>query len=139
MKTDIGKKQNAIVITLMFCLLAAGCAQSTDSVGQNDSAYRASTQLIFYPGFADRSFKSSEDYTISTTFDGVTYIWPEGKGNFSKDTNEITFEGKNINCNVAKRRLTINGSRIIEFEEGDKVRITGDGKVFVNDVERKEQ
>ena len=139
MKTAMDKKQNAIVITLMFCLLAAGCAQSTDRVGQNNGTYRASTQLIFYPGFADRSFKSSEDYTISTTFDGVTYIWPEGEGNFSKDSNEITFEGKNINCNVVDRQLTINGSRIIEFEEGDQVRITGDGKVFVNDVERKEQ
>lgn len=139
MKTEMDNKQNAIVITLMFCLLAAGCAKSTDRVGQNDSTYHASTQLIFYPDFADRSFKSNEDYTISTTFDGVTYIWPEGKGNFSKDSNEITFKGKNINCNVVERRLTINGSRIIEFEEGDHVRITDDGKVFVNDVERKEQ
>jgi len=139
MKTYTGNKQNTIVITLIFCLLAAGCAQSTDSARQNDSTYRALTQLIFYPDFADRSFKSSEDYTISTTFDGVTYIWPEGEGNFSKDSNEITFKGKNINCNVVERRLNINGSRIIEFEVGNRVRITGDGKVFVNDVERKEQ
>jgi len=139
METDMSKKQKIIVAILMFCLLVAGCAQSTDRAGHDDGTYRTSTQLIFYPGFADRSFKSNEDYTISTSFDDVTYIWPEGEGSFSKDSNEITFEGKNINCNVVKRRLTINGSRIIEFEEGDHVRIPGDGKVFVNDVERKEQ
>jgi hypothetical protein len=138
MKTETGKKQNAIVIILMFCLLAAGCANSTVSTGKNESTYHTSTQLIFYPNFADRSFKSNEDYSISTTFDDVTYIWPEGEGNFSKDSNEITFEGKNINCSVVNRRLTINGSRIFEFEEGDQVRITGDGKVFVNDVEAKQ-
>jgi hypothetical protein len=135
--TDIGNKQNAVIIILMFCLLAGGCTQSTDSVGQNNVTYRTSTQLIFYPDFADRSFKSSEDYTISTTFDGVTYIWPQGEGNFSKDSNEITFQGKNINCNVIGRRLTINGSRIVESKEGDNVRITDGGKIFVNNIEIK--
>ena len=135
----MNKKQKVIVIIVMFCLLVAGCAKSTVQIGQDDGTYRASTQLIFYPDFADRSFKSNEDYMISTTFDDVTYIWPEGKGNFSKDTNEITFEGKKINCSVVERRLTINGSRIVEFEEGDQVRITGDGKVFINDVEQKEK
>jgi major membrane immunogen (membrane-anchored lipoprotein) len=139
MKTETGKKQNVIVIILILCLLAAGCAESTDRARQNDGIYRTSTQLIFYPDFADRSFKSNEDYSISTTFHDVTYIWPEGEGEFSKDSNEITFEGKNINCSVVKRRLIINGNRIVEFKEGDHVRITGNGKVFVNDVERKEQ
>ena len=118
---------------------AAGCAKSTIRARQNDGKYRTSTQLIFYPDFADRSFKSNEDYSISTTFDDVTYTWPEGEGNFSKDSNEITFEGDNINCNVVERRLTINGRRITELDEGDNVRITSDGKVFVNDVELKEQ
>jgi hypothetical protein len=138
MKTETGKKQNVIVIMLMFCLLAAGCEQSTVQERQDDGMYRTSTQLIFYPDFADRSFKSNEDYSISTTFNDVTYIWPEGEGNFSKDSNEITFEGKNIKCSVVKRRLIINGNRIIEFNEGDRVRITGNGKVFVNDVEVKQ-
>lgn len=139
MMTDIGNKQNAVIIILMFCLLAGGCTQSTDSVGQNDFTYRTSTQLIFYPDFADRSFSSSSDYMISTGFNDVTYVWPQGKGNFSKNFNEITFEGKNISCSIVDRRLTINGSRIAEFKEGDHVRITGDGKVFVNDIELKQQ
>ena len=133
----MNKKQKVIVISLILGLLVAGCAQSTDQVRQNDGTYRTSTHLIFYPDFADRSFKSSEDYMISTAFDNITYVWPEGKGNFSKNSNEITFEGKNINCSIVERRLTINGSRIFEFEEGDRVRITGDGKVFVNNVELK--
>jgi hypothetical protein len=133
----MNEKRTAIFATLILIVLAAGCAQSTVHSGQDDGTYRTSTHLIFYPDFADRSFKSSEDYMISTAFDNVTYVWPEGKGNFSKISNEITFEGKNINCSIVERRLTINGSRIFEFEEGDRVRITGKGKVFVNNVELK--
>jgi hypothetical protein len=74
---------------------------------------------------------------LSTEFSNVTYIWPKGKGNFSKNFNEISFEGKSIKCSVVKRRLTINGRPAGEFDEGDRVRITGDGNVFVNDVELK--
>jgi hypothetical protein len=133
----MNKKQKVIVTILIFCLLAAGCAKNTVRVRQNDGTYRASTHLIFQPDFADRSFSSSSDYMISTGFNNVTYVWPQGKGNFSKNFNEITFEGKNISCSIVERRLTINGSRIGEFDEGDNVRITGDGKVFVNDVEIK--
>jgi hypothetical protein len=133
----MNKKQKAIVTILIFCLLAAGCAKSTVHVKQNDGTYRTSTHLIFHPDFDDRSFSSSKDYMISTGFKDVTYIWPQGKGEFSKNFNEITFKGNNINCSVVERRLTINGHRIGEFEEGDNVRITGGGKVFVNDVELK--
>jgi len=133
----MNKKQKTIVSILIFCTLAAGCAESTVTTRQDDETHHVSTHLVFYPDFADRSFSSTEDYMISTGFDDVTYIWPEGKGNFSKNFNEITFKGKNINCSVVERRLTINGSRIVEFEEGDHVRITGEGKVFVNDVELK--
>ena len=133
----MNNKRMAIVTILMFCLLAAGCAQSTVRVEQNDSKYRASTLLVFRPDFADRSFSSSRDYMISTKFNDVTYVWPAGKGNYSKNFNEITFKGKNISCSVVERRITINGRRIGEFEEGDNVRITGDGKVFVNNVEIK--
>ncbi len=135
----MNKKQNAIMTILIFCLLAAGCAKSTVRVKQKDGTYRTSTHLIFHPDFADRSFSSSKDYMISTGFNDVTYVWPQGKGSYSKNFNEITFKGKNISCSVVERRLTINGRRIGEFDEGDKVRITGNGKVFVNDVEIKEQ
>ncbi|MGB2866403.1 MAG: hypothetical protein WBC05_23945 [Sedimentisphaerales bacterium] len=131
------KKRTVSVTIVMFGLLAAGCAKSTVHVKQNDGTYRTSTHLIFQPDFADRSFSSSHDYMVSTKFNDVTYVWPEGKGNFSKNFNEITFKGKNISCSVVERRITINGRRIGEFEEGDNVRITGDGKVFVNNVEIK--
>jgi hypothetical protein len=127
----------AIVTILILCLLAAGCAQSTVSTKKNDGTYRATTHLILQPDFADRSFSSSGDYMLSTEFNDVTYIWPEGKGNFSRNFNEISFEGKSIKCSVIKRRLTINGRPAVEFDEGDRVRITGDGNVFVNDVELK--
>jgi hypothetical protein len=138
-ETEMNKKRTVIVITLMLVLLAAGCAKSTVRVRQDNGTYRTSTHLVFYPDFADRSFRSSEDYMISTGFNDVTYIWPQGKGNFSKNFNEITFKGNNISCSVVERRLTIDGRQIAEFNEGDKVRITGDGKVFVNDVEIKQQ
>ena len=133
----MNKKRKAIVTILMFGLLAAGCAKSTVRTKQNKSIYRATTHLIFQPDFADRSFSSSGDYMVSTGFNDVTYIWPKGKGNFSKNFNEIRFKGTSIDCTVVKRRLTINGRPAGQFEEGDRVRITGNGKVFVNDIEFK--
>jgi hypothetical protein len=128
----MNNKRAAIMIILMLGLLAAGCAQSTANVSRNDTTHSTTMHLIFQPDFADRSFSSSEDYSLSTQFNDVTYIWPEGKGNFSKKSNEISFEGKNINCTVVKRQLTINGRQVAEFKKGDSVRITGDGEVFVN-------
>jgi hypothetical protein len=128
----MSKKQTAIAATLMLGLLAAGCAQSTTNASRNNTTYDTTMHLTFQPDFADRSFSSGKDYSLSTGFNGVTYIWPEGKGNFSKKSNEISFQGKNIKCTVVKRRLTINGRRIADFEEGDRVRITPEGEVFVN-------
>ena len=133
----MNKKLTAIVTILILFLLAAGCAKSTVSTKQNDGTYRATTHLVFQPDFADRSFSSSTDYMVSTGFNDATYVWPKGKGNFSKNFNEIRFEGKSIKCTVVERRLTINGRPVGQFEEGDRVRITGDGKVFVNNVELK--
>ena len=135
----MSNKQAAIVITLMLCLMAAGCAKSTVHTKQNDDTYRTTTHLVFRPDFADRSFSSSRDYTLSTEFNGITYIWPEGKGSFTRKFNEISFKGKNVSCSVIKRRLTINGRPTGQFDEGDRVRISGDGKVFVNDVELKQK
>ena len=133
----MNKKGMTIVTILIFIVLAAGCSQNTVRERQNDGTYRTLTHLIFYPDFANRSFSSSEDFMISTEFDNVTYIWPQGKGNFSKNFNEITFKGNNVSCIVVERQLTINGRPAGQFDEGDRVRITGDGKVFVNDVELK--
>jgi len=133
----MNRKRTTIVTILMLGLLASGCAKSTVRTKQNDGTYRTSTHLIFQPDFADRSFSSSGNYMLSTGFNDVTYIWPEGKGNFSKNFNEISFEGKSIKCSIINRRLTINGRPVGQFDEGDRVRITGDGNVFVNDVELK--
>ena len=135
----MNNKRTAIVTILLLCLLAAGCAQSTARTEQNEGTYRTTSHLIFEPGFADRSFSSSNDYMVSTEFNDVTYIWPQGKGNFSKNFNEITFEGKSIKCSVVERRLTINGRPAGQFEKDDRVRITGEGKIFVNDIELKQE
>ena len=133
----MNNKRTAIVTIIMLGLLAIGCSQNTVRVNQNDSTRGTSIHLIFQPDFADRSFSISKDYMLSTEFNDVTYIWPEGKGNFSRQLKEISFEGKSISCSVVERRLTINARQIGEFEEGDRVRITGDGKIFINDVELK--
>ena len=125
-------KRAAIVTIFVLGLLSAGCAESTTSAGKSDETLGTTMHLIFQPGFADRSFSTSEDYSLSTQFNGVTYVWPEGKGNFSKESNEISFEGKSIKCTVADRRLSINGRQVAEFKKGDRVRITGDGEIFVN-------
>lgn len=130
-------KRIAIVIILMLCLLAGGCAQSTVHVKQDEDTYGTSMHMIFQPDYADRSFSISKDYMLSTEFNDVTYIWPEGKGNFSRKLKGISFEGKSISCSVVGRILTINGRRIAEFEQDDRVRITGDGRVFVNGAELK--
>ena len=134
----MNNKRIEIITTLALCLLAAGCAPGTSDASGDENSFRATSHLIFQPGFADRSFSSSSDYMVSTGFNDVTYIWPKGKGNFSKNFNEITFEGESIRCTVAERRLTINERRTAGFEEGDQVRITGEGKIFVNDVELKQ-
>jgi hypothetical protein len=130
-------KRIAIVIILTLCLLAGGCAQSTAHVKQDEDTYGTSMHMIFQPDYADRSFSISKDYMLSTEFNDVTYIWPEGKGNFSRKLKGISFEGKSISCSVVGRILTINESQIAEFEQGDRVRITGDGRVFVNGAELK--
>lgn len=132
-------KRTAFVTILILGLMAAGCAQSTIRTKQNVGMYRATTHLVFLPNFADRSFSSSTDYLVSTGFNDITYIWPKGKGNFSKNFNEIRFKGESIDCTVVERRLTINGRPAGLFDEGDRVRITGEGKVFVNDVELKQE
>lgn len=134
-ETDMNKKRTSILIILMLGVHTGGCTQSTAHVKQDESTYSTTMHLIFYPNFPDRSFSSSKDYTLSTEFNDVTYIWPEGKGNFSRKLKGITFEGKNIKCSVIERQLIINEHRIGEFERGDRVRITGDGEVFVNGVE----
>jgi hypothetical protein len=130
-------KRTVIVIILILGVLAGGCTQSTIHVRQDDDTYGTSIHMIFQPDFADRSFSISKDYMLSTEFNDVTYIWPKGKGNFSSELKEISFEGKSINCSVIERQLTINGRQIGEFKKGDRVRITGDGKVFVHGVELK--
>jgi hypothetical protein len=133
----MNNKRTAIMIILTLCLLTGGCGQSPVHVKQDEDTYSTSMHLIFQPDYADRSFSISKDYMLSTEFNDVTYIWPEGKGNFSRELKGISFEGKNISCSIVDRSLTVNGRRIAEFEQGDQVRITGDGRIFVNGAELK--
>ncbi|MFC1637088.1 hypothetical protein ACFL5Z_19885, partial [Planctomycetota bacterium] len=103
---------------------------------QNDGTYRTSKHLVFRADLPDRSFSSDEDYMVATEFHNVTYAWPQGKGSLSKNFDEISFQGRRINCSVVGRKLSVNEFRFGEFKKGDRVRLTGDGKVFVNDIER---
>ena len=133
----MNKKQTIVAAFLMLGLLMAGCAQVTTHVRQNDGTYRTSKRLVFRSDLPGRSFSSEGDDMVATEFHNVTYAFPQGKGSFSKNFDEISFKGNNISCSVVERRLTINGRPAGQFDEGDRVRITGDGKVFVNGVELK--
>jgi len=132
----MNKKQTMFTAFLMLGLLMAGCARVTTRVRQNDGTYREYKRLVFRSDLPSRSFSSEGDDMVATEFHNVTYAWPKGKGSFSKNFDKISFEGSQIKCSVVGRELTVNGLQFGEFEKGDRVRITSDGKVFVNDIER---
>jgi hypothetical protein len=130
-------KHTTVTAFLMLGLLIAGCAQSTTRVRQDDGTYRTSKRLVFRSDLPSRSFSSEGDDMVVTEFHDVTYAFPQGKGSFSKNVDEISFQGRQVKCSIVGRELTVNESRFREFEKGDLVRISSDGKVFVNDVESK--
>lgn len=130
-------KANRILVELLFlvpCLLVIGCVSATSRVRQPDGTYRETKHLILKPDLQFRDFKCSEDYMVATQFKGVTYAWPKGKGTLTEDFSEVHFKGESISCIVKDRFLTIDGRKHGAFEEGDSVRIAGNGAVFVNDV-----
>lgn len=129
-------KQTMVTAFLMLGLLIAGCAQSTTRVRQDDGTYRTSKRLVFRSDLPNRSFSSEGDDMVANEFHDVTYTFPKGKGSFSKNLDKIDFEGRQVKCSIVGRELTVNELRFREFEKGDLVRITNDGKVFVNDIER---
>ncbi len=133
----MNKKQTMGAAIIMLGMLVSGCVQSTTRVRQDDGTYREYKRLVLRPDLPDRSFGSEEDYMVATEFHDVTYVWPQGKGSLSEDFEEISFRGRQITCRIVGRELSVSGLRFGEFEEGDRVRITRDGKVFVNDIERK--
>jgi hypothetical protein len=132
----MNKKQMTVAAFLMLVLLIAGCAQVTTRVRQNDGTYRTSKRLVFRSDLPSRSFSSEGDDMVATDFHNVTYKFPKGEGSFSKNFDQISFEGRKVKCIIVGRELSVNELRFSEFEKGDRVRITSDGKVFVNDIER---
>ena len=130
-------KHTTVTAFLMLGLLIAGCAQSTTRVRQDDGTYRTSKRLVFRSDLPSRSFSSEGDDMVATEFHDVTYAFPQGKGSFLKNLDEISFQGRQVKCSIVGRELTVNELRFREFEKGDRVRISSDGKVFVNDVESK--
>jgi len=132
----MSNKQRTVAAFLMLSLLLAGCAQVTTRVRREDGTYRTSKRLVFRSDLPSRSFSSEGDDRVATEFQNVTYSFPRGKGSFSKDFDRIDFEGQQVKCGIVGRELTVNDLRFAELKKGDRVRITGDGKVFVNDVAR---
>ncbi|MHC4117201.1 MAG: hypothetical protein ACYSWO_06805 [Planctomycetota bacterium] len=129
-------KTNRIIVEFLFlvpCLLVIGCVSVTSEVRQPDGTYRETKYLALKSDLQFRDFKCSEDYMVATEFNGVTYAWPKGKGTLSEDFSEVRFKGESISCTVKDRFLTIDGQEFGAFEEGDRIRIAGDGAVFVND------
>ena len=132
----MNKKQTMVAAFVMLGLLMAGCAQVTTRVRQEDGTYRTSKRLVFRSDLPGRSFNSEGDDMVATEFHNVTYAFPKGKGSFSKNFDEISFQGRQVKCSIVGHELTVNELRFREFKKGDLVRITSDGKVFVNDIER---
>lgn len=131
------KKRMMAAAFLMLGLLIAGYAQVTTRVRQEDGTYRTSKRLAFRSDLPSRSFSSEGDDMVATEFHNVTYTFPQGKGSFSKNFDEISFQGREVKCSIVRRELTVNESQFGEFEKDDHIRITSDGKVYVNDIERK--
>ena len=132
----MNKKQTMVTTFLMLGMLITGCAQVTTHVRQEDGTYRTSKRLVFRSDLPGLSFSSEGDDMIANEFHHVTYAFPQGKGSFSKNFDEISFQGRQVKCSIVGRKLTVNELRFREFEKGDRIRITSDGKVFVNDIER---
>ncbi|MBN2594277.1 MAG: hypothetical protein JXA81_12285 [Sedimentisphaerales bacterium] len=132
----MNEKRMMVPAFLMLGLLIVGCAQVTTRIRQEDGTYRTSKRLIFRSDLPSRTFSSEGDDMVATVFHNVTYTFPQGKGSFSKDFDEISFQGKQVKCSIVGRELTVNESRFSEFEKGDQVRIASDGRVFVNDSDR---
>ena len=130
-------KHTMAIAFLMLGMLMAGCAVVTSRVRQDDGTYREHKSLLYRSDLPSRSFSSDGDDMVATTFHNVTYVFPQGKGSFSKNFDEISFQGSHVKCSIFGRELTVNELRFREFEKGDHVRITSDGEVLVNDIERK--
>jgi len=130
-------KHTMAIAFLMLGMLMVGCAVVTSRVRQDDGTYREHKSLLYRSDLPSRSFSSDGDDMVATTFHNVTYVFPQGKGSFSKNFDEISFQGSHVKCSIFGRELTVNELRFREFEKGDHVRITSDGEVLVNDIERK--
>jgi hypothetical protein len=117
-------------------LVTAGCAHSTVYVKQKDGTVDKSTEVLWWPSASrDTTFSTDEDYVVATRLGGVTYEWPKGAVSL-EGMNQIRFEGDAIRCQIDQRRLSVDGRSFGDFQKGDRVRITPDGRVFVNETER---
>ncbi len=129
----MNKTRITVFVSLVLVWMVAGCAHYKSYVKQDDGTYRERTVWVTRPlTLTDfRSFTCDKDYMVASKHLDVTYGWPKGKGMISEDFNEIEFEGEEVKCKVVGRGLTVNGQSFGEFEKDDCVRITSDGRVFV--------
>ncbi len=132
-------RKTVLGAALLVALLASGCAHrvpATTRVRQDDGTYKISRGMVVMPSLNDPlSFVCKKDYDVVTIMCGVEYAWPKGRGSIV-DHEKIIFAGKDLRCEVNKRTLTANGKVFGDFIAGDTVRVSFDGRVFVNDLER---
>lgn len=120
---------------LALPVIATGCAVVTSSIRQKDGTVRTTKHLLWLPSQQLRTFTSDEDYMVAWDIQGVQYAFPKGTGTW-ESIDQMSFRGDTIRCKVLKRELFVNDRSVGKFESGDRVRVAGDGRVFVNDKER---
>jgi hypothetical protein len=122
-------------LVLALVMSVVGCTPATTRVRQDDGTYKTRQTLIRWSPESYRSFTCQEDYMVATTLFEVTYEWPRGQGRL-EDIQTVTFKNQAIDCTVRGRVMSVNGQPFAEFEAGDHVRLTPDGRVLVDGVER---
>ena len=71
------------------------------------------------------------------TNDGVVYELPSEVRDFTMAGETVSFEANGVQFSVVDRRVTMNAIPYGTVGPGDRVRISTDGRLFVNNEERR--
>lgn len=133
-------------ILVVFALFVAGCSSGTPPASSQTSKEEFNVYQCD-PGFRyelpvpanreDAKWKASREaveklskQVQENTKNGIEAIKPYDGRNLKWEIEGLTFEAKDA-------QLTLNGKKYGSGKPGDKIKVTRDGKLFVNGEERK--